>query len=158
MSNMYRSVLSGGGAATGDAVAADVLTGKTFSNAQATGISGTMPNNGAVSQTINAGESYTIPEGYHNGNGTVTGASLSATAVTVESGAVSFTAEIGKTYVVSKNAATGASLSITGCTVLASGNVITTASTVHNWIVRATATTIAISGASTGGINVFVVE
>lgn len=70
MANMYRSVLAGGGA-IGDATAADVLSGKTFSNAQAAGITGTMVNNGAVSQTINAGQSYTIPEGYHNGNGTV---------------------------------------------------------------------------------------
>ena len=73
MSNAYRSVLeSGGTAPTGDAVAADVLTGKTFSNANAVGIAGAMVNNGAVSQTIPAGGSYTIPEGYHNGSGTVT--------------------------------------------------------------------------------------
>lgn len=73
MANMYRSVLSGGGTApTGDATAADVLTGKTFSNAQNVGISGTMPNRGAVSASIEAGNSYTIPEGYHNGSGTVT--------------------------------------------------------------------------------------
>lgn len=75
MANMYRSVLSGGGTApTGDAIASDVLTGKTFSNAQATGINGTMPNNGAVSQTLAAGQSYTVPAGYHNGSGSVTAA------------------------------------------------------------------------------------
>ena len=73
MANMYRSVLSGGGTApTGDAVAADVLSGKTFSNAQATGISGTMVNNGAVSGVASIAQPYTIPEGYHNGNGIVT--------------------------------------------------------------------------------------
>ena len=73
MANMYRSVLSGGGTApTGDAVAADVLTGKTFSNANAVGISGTMPNNGAVSGTATPSQPYTIPAGYHNGSGTVT--------------------------------------------------------------------------------------
>jgi len=35
---------------------------------------GTMPNNGAVTQTLdatNGKQSYTIPEGYHNGEGTV---------------------------------------------------------------------------------------
>lgn len=73
MANMYRSSLQAGGVQpTGDAVAADVLTGKTFSNANAVGISGSMANNGAVSQTLAAGASYTIPEGYHNGSGTVT--------------------------------------------------------------------------------------
>lgn len=73
MSNAYRSVLASGGVApTGDAVAADVLTGKTFSNANAVGIAGTMVNRGAVSATISAGQSYTIPEGYHNGSGVVT--------------------------------------------------------------------------------------
>ena len=34
--------------ASGDAVAADVLAGKTFSKAGAAGITGSMPNNGAV--------------------------------------------------------------------------------------------------------------
>ena len=76
MANMYRSVLASGGASpTGDAVAADVLTGKTFSNAQATGISGTMPNNGAVSGVATPSQPYTIPAGYHNGSGTVTATS-----------------------------------------------------------------------------------
>ena len=74
MANMYRSVLSGGGgAATGDAIASDVLIGKTFSNAQNTGIAGTMPNNGAVSGSATPSNPYTIPEGYHNGLGEVTG-------------------------------------------------------------------------------------
>lgn len=75
MANMYRSVLSGGGTApTGDAVAADVLSGKTFSNANATGITGTMTNNGAVSGTATPSQPYTIPAGYHNGSGVVTAA------------------------------------------------------------------------------------
>lgn len=75
MANMYRSVLSGGGTApTGDAVASDVLSGKTFSNAQSTGISGTMINNGAVSGTATPSQPYTIPAGYHNGSGVVTAA------------------------------------------------------------------------------------
>lgn len=37
---------------------------------------GTMPNRGAVSQTLNAGGTYTIPQGYHNGNGQVSANSL----------------------------------------------------------------------------------
>lgn len=79
MSNAYRAVVqSGGGAAVGDATAADVLTGKTFSGAVGSGVSGTMPNNGAVSQTIQPGGSYTIPEGYHDGTGSVTAAAAKA--------------------------------------------------------------------------------
>lgn len=76
MANHYRSVLESGGGVqpTGDAVAADVLTGKTFSNANAVGIAGTMPNRGAVSGQATPSQPYTIPAGYHNGNGVVTAA------------------------------------------------------------------------------------
>jgi len=41
-------------------------------------ITGTMANNGAVTKTLNAGASYTIPAGYHNGNGKVTANSLAS--------------------------------------------------------------------------------
>lgn len=55
---------------SGTAVAANVLTGTTFSNASSVGVSGTMVNNGAV--TITPGTAIqTIPAGYHNGSGTV---------------------------------------------------------------------------------------
>lgn len=87
MSNAYRSSLAGGGAAVGDATAADVLTGKTFSGAVGSGVSGTMPNNGAVSQTIGAGESYTIPAGYHNGSGTVTASAPTLTEIDAKNSA-----------------------------------------------------------------------
>lgn len=40
--------------------------------------SGTMPNRGAVTQTLNAGTSYTVPAGYHNGQGKVTANSLAS--------------------------------------------------------------------------------
>lgn len=83
MSNLYKSTLASAGTApTGDAVAADVLTGKTFSNASATGISGTMVNNGAVSGTATPSQPYTIPEGYHNGNGKVTATGTTPASVT----------------------------------------------------------------------------
>ena len=76
MSNAYRAVIQSGGGAVGDATAADVLTGKTFSGAVGSGVSGTMPNNGAVSQNVAPGQSYTVPAGYHNGSGSVTGGYL----------------------------------------------------------------------------------
>lgn len=34
-------------------------------------VRGVMPNNGSVSRTLSAGESFTIPEGYHNGKGII---------------------------------------------------------------------------------------
>ncbi len=59
------------------AIPQDILAGK---KAWVNGnqITGTMANRGAVSQTLNAGGSYTIPEGYHNGSGKVTAASLAS--------------------------------------------------------------------------------
>lgn len=64
--------------------AAQLLTGYT---AYSKGVkyTGTMVNRGAVTSSINAGGSYIIPVGYHNGSGKVTGNTLasqtSATAV-----------------------------------------------------------------------------
>lgn len=58
--------------AIGDAVAADVSEGKTFSNKDNIGISGTMPIVGK--QIITPGTStQTINEGYHDGTGFVVG-------------------------------------------------------------------------------------
>jgi hypothetical protein len=54
--------------ATGTAGAGDVLTGKTFSNASSVGITGTMPNNGAVVLTPSTGN-QAIAAGYHSGAG-----------------------------------------------------------------------------------------
>lgn len=57
------------------AAAVDVLATKVFIAANGTTTTGTMSNNGAVSKTLDAttdNQSYTIPAGYHNGNGKVT--------------------------------------------------------------------------------------
>lgn len=53
------------------ALAADILSGLTaYANGEK--LTGTMTNRGAVSGTINtASDSYTIPQGYHNGSGSV---------------------------------------------------------------------------------------
>ena len=56
------------------ATAGDVLTGSAFVAADGTVTGGTMPNNGAVSKTLDAttgNQSYTVPAGYHNGSGAV---------------------------------------------------------------------------------------
>ena len=53
------------------AAVAEVLIGRTFA-ARGTMLTGTMPNNGAVSYGIKAkGEQYTVPQGYHDGSGKV---------------------------------------------------------------------------------------
>ena len=64
--------------ATGNATVSEVLAGKTFSNSSGVGLVGTMANNGAISQTLNAGGSYTVPAGYHNGSGRVIANSLAS--------------------------------------------------------------------------------
>jgi len=62
--------------AEGNAVQADVLYGKTFSNANADNIAGTMANQGAWNGTGtpsgNNQVDVIIPAGYHNGSGKVT--------------------------------------------------------------------------------------
>lgn len=66
-------VAGGGKPLKGNAEAGDVLAGKTFSNKKSNALTGTMPNNGAWSaQTFGSG-AVTIPAGYHNGSGTVSG-------------------------------------------------------------------------------------
>lgn len=56
------------------AAAGDVITGKKIVNASGAVVNGTMPNNGAVSGSINGmvASSYNVPAGYHNGSGSVT--------------------------------------------------------------------------------------
>lgn len=53
------------------AAVAEILSGKT-AHARGAALTGTMPNNGAVSGTIStkAGQ-YTVPQGYHDGSGKV---------------------------------------------------------------------------------------
>lgn len=52
--------------------AADVLANKVIVNANGETITGTMPNNGAVTKTIDTTTtSYTVPKGYHGGTGKV---------------------------------------------------------------------------------------
>lgn len=68
---------SSGGTSDATAIESDILIGKT-AYAGDVKITGTMADNGAIEATINAGETYTIPAGYHNGTGAVTGASLAS--------------------------------------------------------------------------------
>lgn len=52
------------------AAASEILLGKT-AHARGTQLTGTMPNNGAVSGSISTLAPYTVPAGYHDGSGTV---------------------------------------------------------------------------------------
>lgn len=62
---------------SGDAAAANVLSGKTFYSNSYTRHTGSMVNCGAVNPTaLNPGGSYTVPAGYHNGSGKVTARAL----------------------------------------------------------------------------------
>ena len=50
----------------------DVLTGKIFVGADGVSKAGTMPNNGAVTKKLTAADpAYTVPKGYHSGQGSV---------------------------------------------------------------------------------------
>ena len=63
------------------ATVAEVLATKTFAKGGSV-LTGTMPNRGAVSGTISSKTTpYTIPQGYHDGSGTVGLDSASATAL-----------------------------------------------------------------------------
>ena len=80
----------------GTATAADVLAGKTFTNSSSVNASGSMVNNGAKTASLNCGEAYTIPAGYHNGSGKITANSLAsqtdgtATAADIMSGKTAY--------------------------------------------------------------------
>ena len=63
--------------ADANATASNILVDKT-AYVNGTKITGTMPNKGAVTASLNCGGSYTIPAGYHNGSGKVTANSLAS--------------------------------------------------------------------------------
>lgn len=76
-------VQKGGGGAASDectAVKTQVLAGCTAVTKDSGDepAAGTMANRGAVSQALNCGSSYTVPEGYHNGGGKITANSLAS--------------------------------------------------------------------------------
>lgn len=61
----------------GDAPTKYVLADQKFSSSDAGYYAtGTMPNNGSVSKSLNCGDSYTIAKGYHDGTGKITANSL----------------------------------------------------------------------------------
>ncbi len=71
----YKGGYNAGVSATkkGTASAGDVLSGKTFTNNSSVGAGGTMPNKGAWTGNTTGSGNVPIPEGYHNGQGHVSG-------------------------------------------------------------------------------------
>ena len=63
--------------ALADAGAENVLSGKKFYAGDKVIKTGTMPNNGAWSSTIDPGQTVQVPGGYHTGGGTVRAGSVS---------------------------------------------------------------------------------
>ena len=80
MADIFVAAGGSGGASSDEttARAVDVLSGKTYLGADTSDDvgAGAMPDNGAMQKPLRAGESVTVPRGYHNGSGTVAAASL----------------------------------------------------------------------------------
>ena len=97
------------------ATAANILSGET-AYVDGEKVTGTMTNNGAKTSTLNAGGSYTIPAGYHNGQGKITAKDLAsqtaATAAAAEilSGETAWVGGIKVTGTMANNGATGGSI------------------------------------------------
>ena len=113
---------------TGDAVAANVLSGTTFSSASAgSAASGTMTDNGAATYTPTT-SSQTIAAGYHNGSGYVAG-DAGLVSANIKSGATIF-GVAGNANVLDTSAATAVAGDIaSGKTAVVNGALVTGALT-----------------------------
>ncbi len=104
----------------GTATVTDVLTGKTFINNGGEILTGTMANQGAKNASLNAGGSYTIPAGYHNGNGVISANNLAgqtvgtAAAANILSGYTAWVGGIKITGTMTNNGAIASTLTTQG--------------------------------------------
>ena len=116
--------------AIGNATAADVRTGKTFSNGSATGLSGSMADNGAINITPGT-SAQAIAAGYHNGVGSVAG-DVNLVSGNIKSG-VSIFGVNGSSSVVDTAGATAVSADIAaGKTAYVNGAMVTGTGTLAN--------------------------
>lgn len=93
--------------------ASDVLYGKVIVGANGIEIIGTMPNNGAISQTIDSNGTITIPAGYHNGSGTYTIAVPSSSSIPTDGTAAASDVRSGETFYSGGTKKTGTMASVT---------------------------------------------
>ena len=105
-SNDAKTILTGTMELSGDAATNNVLAGKTFYTTDPSmKYTGSMINRGAIERELNAGESYVIPNGYHNGAGVIKAKDIaSQTKATADRGDILF----GKTAWVNGDKFTGA--------------------------------------------------
>jgi len=80
----------------GNAAASQVLSGVTFTSENGLKASGSMPNQGAVSQSLGINGTYTVPAGYHNGSGKVTQSITTKGAATYTPGTAAQTIAAGQ--------------------------------------------------------------
>lgn len=102
-----------------DAVTAeqpDILAGKVIVDKDGEPLIGTMPNHGAVNQSLGINGAYTIPEGYHNGLGKVTQSVVTMGGQTINPGASQQTVSTSGKYM------TG-DVIVSGVSNLSAGNV-----------------------------------
>lgn len=140
--------LTGTLALNGDAGDSMVLSGKTYYNTDPKQRRiGTMVNQGTKTATLNCGEMYTIPAGYHNGQGKVTAGSLEAQ---TEANATEGDIEFGKTAWVKGSKVTG-TLVLSGT---ASDGEVLAGRTYYNKALKAKRTgTMTNQGAKTAALN-----
>ena len=82
----------------GNATAAQVLSGYSFSSAALSNASGSMPDRGAWGATLAINGSVTIPAGYHNGSGRITQSIAAKGATTITPMSAQQTAVSAGTY------------------------------------------------------------
>jgi len=111
----------------GTAAPGDVLSGKTFSSSAGIGVTGSMPNNGAVVLTPGT-SNQTLPAGYHNGSGYCAG-DANLVSGNIKNGATIFGVS-GNLNVVNTSGATATATNIvSGQTCYANGSLVTGSAT-----------------------------
>lgn len=97
--NLPNQGTSGGTDVSGvTATAEDVLAGKVIVNSSGQEVTGTMTNNGAVSQTVTSNGDVSIAKGYHNGNGKITVNVEGGTSIPTDGTATAANVLKGKTF------------------------------------------------------------